>query len=490
MPLIDKNIRITPNVGQVANPEIVFSGASDVLGPQNITLTVLPTENGTLTFQGSNGNILSITNSTTNSVFSVNSSSTNTSISVLPTGIVNFAPVNGRILIGPATDNTLDRLQVSGNTRLDGDLVVTGSFQTSSINNTPIGNITRSSGAFTTLTSNGATTFTSTTASTSSSTGALVVSGGVGIGGSLFVGGSFTTSSINNTPIGNTTPSTGAFTTLAANNVVSFTLNQASTSTTTGTLRVTGGVGISGNIYTGGTVALTANSTRIQQTSTSTWSGDAGAGLGKLEYHSNRWYVNAGTDSTEVVRFRRGATDVAWLTNAGALSISSTLTVSGNNITMAATDTRDKYRVWNDSNYTIGMQNSYTFGSLNNNYAMTFQMNNDDNRGFWWGDAAHTNAQGAMALSTHGRLTVAHSIRAGYGETDTTVPGATYRLDVSGDGFVSGKMRIGTPFWENIPTISANSTLATGVNTMSIGPVTINDGVSVTVPDGGSWTVV
>jgi hypothetical protein len=46
-----------------------------------------------------------------------------------------------------------------------------------------------------------------------------------------------------------------------------------------------------------------------------------------------------------------------------------------------------------------------------------------------------------MSLSTDGKLTVAHSIRAGYGEGDTTVPGATYRLDISGIGHASTDFR-------------------------------------------------
>jgi hypothetical protein len=61
-----------------------------------------------------------------------------------------------------------------------------------SIDNTPIGATTRSTGAFTTLTSNGATTFTSSTASSSSTTGAVVVTGGVGIGGNLYGAGAGT----------------------------------------------------------------------------------------------------------------------------------------------------------------------------------------------------------------------------------------------------------------------------------------------------------
>ena len=38
-----------------------------------------------------------------------------------------------------------------------------------------------------------------------------------------------------------------------------------------------------------------------------------------------------------------------------------------------------------------------------------------------------------MALSTQGKLTVASYTRIGYGESDTTVPGTTYMLQVNGD---------------------------------------------------------
>jgi hypothetical protein len=61
-----------------------------------------------------------------------------------------------------------------------------------SIDNTPIGATTKSTGAFTTLTSTGATTFTSSTASSSSTTGAVVVTGGVGVGGNIYGAGAAT----------------------------------------------------------------------------------------------------------------------------------------------------------------------------------------------------------------------------------------------------------------------------------------------------------
>lgn len=44
--------------------------------------------------------------------------------------------------------------------------------------------------------------------------------------------------------------------------------------------------------------------------------------------------------------------------------------------------------------------------------------------------------------------------------------------------------------YENSNTISSNYTIGTGNNAMSAGPITINDGVLVTVPAGSRWTVV
>lgn len=61
---------------------------------------------------------------------------------------------------------------------------------------------------------------------------------------------------ITNSSIGSANPSTAAFTTLTANNAVTFTANTASSSSTTGTLVVTGGVGLSGNLYGSGTSNL------------------------------------------------------------------------------------------------------------------------------------------------------------------------------------------------------------------------------------------
>jgi hypothetical protein len=115
---------------------------------------------------------------------------------------------------------------------------------------------------------------------------------------------------------------------------------------------------------------------------------------------------------------------------------------AGHAINHNNTATRDKIRVWNASNYAIGMDNLMSFGGLDD-YAMTFQMNNDGNRGWLFLDDAHTDAQGAMSLTTNGKLAVAHSLRLAYGESDTTTPGASYRLDVNGTAQFLGDVTIG-----------------------------------------------
>jgi hypothetical protein len=69
------------------------------------------------------------------------------------------------------------------------------------------------------------------------------------------------TSNINNMNIGATTRGSGAFTSLAANAAVTFTANTSSTTTGSGTLVVTGGVGVSGQV-----TATTLSATNIYGT--------------------------------------------------------------------------------------------------------------------------------------------------------------------------------------------------------------------------------
>jgi hypothetical protein len=89
-------------------------------------------------------------------------------------------------------------------------------------------------------------------ATTASFSGDVTINGGsatVAITPSVLTIAPTSSSSINNVVIGNTTRAAGSFTSVAANNQVTVSAGIASSSTSTGSLVVTGGIGASGNIY-------------------------------------------------------------------------------------------------------------------------------------------------------------------------------------------------------------------------------------------------
>jgi hypothetical protein len=95
-----KDIIITPNRGSTtADPKIEFRGANSTVDTA-ITVQAYPTSNGTLSFEGSAGQLLSITNDFTGSIFSVNDVSGIPSIEVYANGQISLAPFGGNIAIG------------------------------------------------------------------------------------------------------------------------------------------------------------------------------------------------------------------------------------------------------------------------------------------------------------------------------------------------------------------------------------------------------
>ena len=71
---------------------------------------------------------------------------------------------------------------------------------------------------------------------------------------------------------------------------------------------------------------------------------------------------------------------------------------------------------------------------------------------------------------------------------DGAVTMAKLASDVNTGGATGG----GTDkvFYENGTTVTTNYTIATGKNAGTFGPVTINSGITVTVPSGSVWTIV
>jgi hypothetical protein len=129
-------------------------------------------------------------------------------------------------------------------------------------------------------------TISATTATTSTTTGALIVTGGVGIGGTVYVGslrGDTTTSATTwglfynpvTKEITTATSGSGAVSISSTGTTSTFVISStaSSVSTNTGALQVVGGVGIGGNLNVGGVITATnffAGSLRIDAGSTMT----------------------------------------------------------------------------------------------------------------------------------------------------------------------------------------------------------------------------
>lgn len=101
----DKNIVITPNNGQPSSdPQVVFTGANSSASG-TVTVKAYPTSSGTVAFEGSAGQLFSITNDLTGTIFSVNDVSGIPSIEVNANGYVGVARYNGSVVIGSNNSN-------------------------------------------------------------------------------------------------------------------------------------------------------------------------------------------------------------------------------------------------------------------------------------------------------------------------------------------------------------------------------------------------
>lgn len=92
----DKNILITPNVSAATGtyPNIKFNGANNT----PITLSVL--DDGTVSFSGTAGQLFSVSDGLSGTIFSVNDISGIPSIEVLDTGLVKLNQYNGSTVFG------------------------------------------------------------------------------------------------------------------------------------------------------------------------------------------------------------------------------------------------------------------------------------------------------------------------------------------------------------------------------------------------------
>jgi len=108
----DKNIVITPNIGQSSDPKIVFSAASGSTNAQDITLETRPLggndDGSTLSVTGEhNGTLMSISDSMGGSLFSVSNEDGLPLLDVNETGNINLSFASGAVSL--PSGNTSER---------------------------------------------------------------------------------------------------------------------------------------------------------------------------------------------------------------------------------------------------------------------------------------------------------------------------------------------------------------------------------------------
>lgn len=188
-------------------------------------------------------------------------------------------------------------------------------------------------------------------------------------------------------------------------------------------------------MYTSDAFYTDGNRSVIRGTSPTLYFRDTNARSGMIYVNSNRMYfLSGGNDSEAWGQAANNRWPLYLQTDTNKAVFGGDIDASVGTVTVsqfqAGTNTsRDKFRVYPTSQYCIGMQSGVTFGDLND-WAMTFQMNSDNDRGFWWGDDGHNTSQGAMSLSTRGWLSVAERILVGEGQSSTG--SASHPLDVRG----------------------------------------------------------
>lgn len=129
-----KDIIITPNRSNTADPKIEFRGANSSVNT-SISIYTYPTSNGTISFEGAAGQLFSITNDLTGSIYSVNDVSGIPSIEVWANGQIDLGAYGGTVKLKSYDEYINANTATTGATTLD---ISSGNF----FNLTLTGNVT------------------------------------------------------------------------------------------------------------------------------------------------------------------------------------------------------------------------------------------------------------------------------------------------------------------------------------------------------------
>ncbi len=107
-------------------------------------------------------------------------------------------------------------------------------------------------------------------------------------------------------------------------------------------------------------------------------------------------------------------------------------------------------------------------------------------------DTSDTNSWGAFqTVWDQGNLTKVSQLS---NDANYTTAGSNISQFANDAGYVTSGGATGGGndkiFWENDTVITTSYTITAGKNAMTAGPVTINNGVTVTIPNGSTWTII
>jgi len=248
-------------------------------------------------------------------------------------------------LLTTNTTNVVDGLTVFGSIQATGNMRVYNTLTTKlliSDNITNTATITTAELVTRNTTISSTATFTASTNSTSTTSGALIITGGVGIGQDLYVGGKIVAQELN---IQYTTVTSISIKTDDV--YTSYNTTQAS-STITGAMVIAGGVGIGGNLHVGNTAtissivtsALNLNNNKITNVANPTADQDA---VTKNFLYSRSialsMDISDGLDNAGIITYLAQIAPVAeYTTGTVARILCSTVTVSSSTIALSTTN--------------------------------------------------------------------------------------------------------------------------------------------------------
>jgi hypothetical protein len=321
------------NTGLSSSFNGLTSTNTTVLSPANATVTISPTGTGTVTIApattGSIDNVnVGATTAATGRFTTLTTTSTttlspaNANVLIQPTG-------TGAVTISPATAGTINNMSIGATTATTGRFTTVQS--TVATGTAPF--IVASTTAVTNLNADLLDGFNSSQANTASTVAVRDGSGDIVV---RLVRSEFTNeSTISGAMAYRVNSSTDNYIRFCSDTPAIRTFLNVPTRTggdATGTwaisisgnaATVTNGVYTTGNqniggqkTFTAGAGAITITNSDIRSNATSTWTGDPGA-QGKIQYHSNRWYIVADQSSDRIVQFRRNGTDVSHIDNSG-----------------------------------------------------------------------------------------------------------------------------------------------------------------------------